>query len=80
MMQKISEDIPFYSDPVYQPPPKPIPMPEFPGKMNINPEFNTDFEENSPFQEGVISKTYKGQINHFFKNLKNWKVLLIQAG
>ena len=34
-------------------------MPEFPGKMDINPEFTNDFEENSTFQEGVISKTYK---------------------
>ena len=24
---------------------------------NINPDINLDFEENSPFQEGVISET-----------------------
>ena len=46
-MQKISKDIPFYPDPVYQPPPKTIkiPMPEFPGKIDINHELNTDFKE-----------------------------------
>ena len=48
-MQKISKDIPFYPDPVYRSLPKPvkIPMPEFPGKMDITPELNTDFKENS---------------------------------
>ena len=60
-MQNISKDIPFYPDPDYQPPPKPvkIPMPEFPGKMDIDPELTTEFEENSPFQEGVILVTYQ---------------------
>ena len=47
-MQKISKDIPFYPDTVYQAPSKPvkIPMPEFPVKMDINPELSTDFKEN----------------------------------
>ena len=51
------------------PPPKPIkiPMPEFPGKMDINPELNTDFEENSSFQEGVISETYHRPDKSFFQ-------------
>ena len=26
---------------------------------DINPEINIDFEENSPFQEGVISEIYQ---------------------
>ena len=61
MIQKISKDVPFYPDPVYRPPPTPvkIPMPEIPGNMDINPELNTDFMENSPFQEGVILETYQ---------------------
>ena len=59
-MQRISKDIPFYPDPVYRPLSQPvkIPMPELTGKMDINPELNTDLEENSPFQEGVILETY----------------------
>ena len=58
-MQKISKDIPFYPDPVYRAPPKPVkrPMPEIAGNMDINQGLNTDFEENSPFQEDVISGT-----------------------
>ena len=58
-MQQISKDIPLYPDPVYQPPPKPVGiyMSTLPENMDINPELNTDFEENSPFQEGVISES-----------------------
>ena len=26
---------------------------------NINPDINSDFEENSPFQEGIISETFQ---------------------
>ena len=76
MMQKISKDIPFYPDPVYRPPPKPvkIPMPEVPRNMDINPELKTDFKENSQFQEGVISEIYQRPDKSFFKSLKNWKV------
>ena len=61
MMQKISKNIPFYPNPVYQFPSKPIKisMPEVPGKMDIDPELNTNFEENLPFQESVISETYQ---------------------
>ena len=42
MIQKTSKDIPSYQDPVYQPPPKPvkIPMPNFTGNMDINPELS----------------------------------------
>ena len=46
----------FYPDPTYRPPPKPtrIPMSEGPENIDISPEINIDFKENSPFQEGVI--------------------------
>ena len=42
-------------------------MPEFPGKMDIDLELITDFEENSPFHEGVISKTYQRPDKSFFQ-------------
>ena len=38
---------------------------------NINPDINLDFEENSPFQEAIISKLSKDQSNHYFRNQKN---------
>ena len=34
-----------------------------------------DFEENSPFQEDVISETYQMPDKSFSMNLKNWKVI-----
>ena len=46
-------------------------MPEFPGNMEINLELNTNFEENSPFQEDVISEIYQRPDISFSKNLKN---------
>ena len=62
-------DVPFYPGPTYRPPP--IPIRSFTPEShegsqslnsseitNINAGVNLDFEENSPFQEGVISKAY----------------------
>ena len=34
-------------------------MLKVPGKMDINVELNTKFEENLPFQEGVLSESYQ---------------------
>ena len=58
------KDIPFYPDPNCRPPPKLIRTPT-PGSSqssestDINPEINIDSEGNSPFQESVMSETYK---------------------
>ena len=59
LIQKINKDIPFYPDPSYRPPPKPVRIPtsESPEKKDIWWELNIDFEENSPFQGGVILET-----------------------
>ena len=38
---------------------------------NINPDINLDFEENSPFQEGVISETFQRPDKSFFQDPKN---------
>ena len=57
-------DIPFHLDPVYRPPPKPIKhdvsYPQSSTSIeDINPNINFDFEENSPFQQGIMSKTFQ---------------------
>ena len=46
------KDIPFYPDPNYRPPPKPIrtPAPGSSESTDINRKINIDFEENSPLQ------------------------------
>ena len=73
-------DVPFHPGPTYRPPPKPIRsnMPRgqessqsSPSVENINPAINLDFEENSPFQEGIISEAYQRPDRSFFKNQKN---------
>ena len=63
------KNIPFYPDPTYKPPPKLIRIPtsEGPENIDISPEINTDFEENSPFQEGVTSETYQRPDRSFFQ-------------
>ena len=43
---------------------------------NINPEINLDFEENSPFQEGVISETFQRLDKTFFQDPKELNDLL----
>ena len=58
------KDIPFYPGPTYRPPPKPVRTPTPGGSKcsestNIDPEINIDFEENSPFQEGIILEIYQ---------------------
>ena len=58
-------DVPFDPGPVYRPLSTPIRQDmSYPQSSqcsarieNINPNINFDFEENSPFQEGVMSET-----------------------
>ena len=61
--------IPICPDPTYRPPPKltRVPTLESPENINISPQINIDFEENSPFQEGVISETYHRPDKSFFQ-------------
>ena len=77
MIQKINTDIPFYPDPTYRPPLKPvwIPMSESPENIDISLELNTDFEKNSPFQEGVILETYQRPDKSFFQEPQELKGL-----
>ena len=63
-------EIPKYPDPIYRPPPKPITLPisAVPRNLSdINPEINMDFEENSPYQEGVILEMYQRPDKSYFQ-------------
>ena len=73
-------DVPFHPGLTYGPLPEPIRSNVPRGKEssqssssveNIIPDINLDYEENSPFQEGVISENFKDQTNNFFKTQKN---------
>ena len=37
-------------------------------EKNISPNINFDFEENSPFQEGIMSETFQRLDKPFFQN------------
>ena len=58
-----NEQIPPYIHPITRPPPRPLDLDNSNNRTNIRPELitdpNTDFKENSPHQEGIISETYK---------------------
>ena len=60
-IQDINREIPAYTDPIYRPPPETseIHLQEIPRKlMDLNTGINMDFEENFPYQEGVILEMY----------------------
>ena len=71
-------DVPFHPGPVYKPPPKPIrhdtsiqeDSRSSSSIEDINPNINLDFEENSPFQEGAVSKTFQRLDKSFFQERK----------
>ena len=43
---------------------------------NINPDIDLDFEENLPFQEGVISETFQRPDKSFFQDPKELNNLI----
>ena len=71
-------DVSFHPGHVYRPPPKPIKQDMlYPQSSlsstnieDINPHINFDFEENSPFQEGVIFETFQRLDRSFFQEPK----------
>ena len=78
-------DVPFHPGPMYRPSPKPIRsnMPRSQGSSqsspsveNINPDINLDFEENSPFQEGIISEAFQRLDKSFFQKPKELNDLI----
>ena len=68
--------VPFPPGPTYRPTPKPIrsntPKSQESSQSsssvrNINPDINLDIQENSPFQEGVISESFQRPDKSFFQ-------------
>ena len=64
----INNDNPFLSDVPLHPDPlhKPSSLHQNTNKISHNPNINLDFEENSPFQEGIISETIQRLDKSFF--------------
>ena len=71
-------DVPFHPGPVYRPPPNPTrhDMSNQQGSQSsfsiedISPNSNLDFQENSPFQEDIMSETFQRLDKSFFQELK----------
>ena len=64
-------DVPLHLDPLL----KPSALQNTNKTENI-PNINLDFKENSPFQEGVISKTFQRLYKSFFQNPKGLEDLI----
>ena len=79
MIQDINRKIPFYPDPIYRPPPRP---PEnlwsliIESKADTRPRKDLEFEENSLYQEWIISKPYQRPDKSYFKELKELENLV----
>ena len=53
-------EVPPYPDPQIRPPPRHPDLKEnWRTSMDLDTGINTDFEANSPYQEGIISETYE---------------------
>ena len=82
-IKNISRDIAPYPDTIYRPPPKPteIPLKETLRKlMDLDTNINTDFEENVPYQEGIISETYQRPDRSFIRLLSLFEYILEDSG
>ena len=62
-------DVPFHLDLLLRNP-KQQPIKQNIQEINPNPNINLDFEENSPFQEGIMLETFQRPDKSFFQNPK----------
>ena len=74
-------DVPFHLDPLLRPPIQPIKQNMLCNQnsesvQNISPNINFDFEENSLFQEGVMSETFQRLDKSFFQDPKEFGDLI----
>ena len=58
-------DVPLHSDLLHKPSTQ-----ENANKISYGPNINVDFEENSPFQEGIMSKMFQRLNKSFFSEPK----------
>ena len=79
MVQDKNRELPFYPDPIYRPPPRPPEnlQPQNSGsKADTSPRIDMEFEENSPYQEGIVSKAYQRPDKSYFQELKELESLV----
>ena len=69
MRQNINREIPFYPEPSYGPPPKPTEILwslRIESKTDVSPRIDLEFDNNSLYQEGIISETYQRPDKSYF--------------
>ena len=79
----INREIPFYPDLIYRLPRRPPANLQSPGiesKADTSPRKDLQFEENSPYQEGIIFKTYQRPDISYFQELKELENLVHMGG
>ena len=72
MIQNKNRDIPFYPDLFYRHSPKPLEnlqSPRVDSKTDVSLRIELEFEKNSPYQEGIISKTYQRPDKSYFQEM-----------
>ena len=64
----VTRQVPSYPELYLRPPPR---MPDLKENqrtlMDLDTDINTDFEENSPYQEGIIAETYEKQDKSYIR-------------
>ena len=69
--------IPFYHDPILRPPPRPPNLKDTrKDLLDLDMDRNIDFEENSPYQEGIISEMNERPDKLYFKEPSELKDLI----
>ena len=78
-IQGENRDQPFHPDLIYRPPLRPPEnlWPESPeNKSAIKPKIDIEFEENSPYQEGIISEFYQRPNKSYLQQPKDLENLV----
>ena len=79
MIQDKNTELLFYPDLIYRPPPRPPEnlQPHSPeSKPDTRPKIDIEFEENSLYQEGIISKAYQRPDKSYFQEPKELESLV----
>ena len=66
----MNREIPCYPDLIYRSPSRPpenLQLPRIESKADTSPKIDMEFEENSLYQEGIISETYQRPDKSYFQ-------------
>ena len=79
MIQDKNSELPFHPDQIYRPPPSPpenLQPQNSESKVDTSPKIYIELEENSLYQEGIISEAYQRPDKSYFEELKDLESLV----